>query len=123
MEIISNSGAGEGQAQPGPRLHEGGREMASKSKTKTKVQTKNVQFEILAPAAQAVYLAGNFNNWDASAHPMKKDKDGVWKIKLSLKPGRYEYRFFVDGNWENDPSCSCCVPNEFGSQNCVRIVE
>ena len=92
-------------------------------RTKTKILTKKVQFEILAPAAQEVYLAGDFNNWDASSNPMKKDKKGIWKITLSLKPGTYEYRFLVDGNWENDPACCDSVPNEFGSQNCVRIVE
>jgi 1,4-alpha-glucan branching enzyme len=54
---------------------------------------------------------------------MKKDKKGVWKAAVSLKPGKYEYRFLVDGNWENDPSCTGCVSNEFGSKNCVRIVE
>jgi hypothetical protein len=54
---------------------------------------------------------------------MKKDKNEKWTTTLSLKPGRYEYRFFVDGNWENDPQCSCCVPNVFGSQNCVKVVE
>jgi 1,4-alpha-glucan branching enzyme len=90
--------------------------------TKTKVLTRKVPFEFLAPAAKEVYLAGDFNNWDASANPMKKDRKGIWKITLSLKPGTYEYRFLVDGNWENDPSCCNCVPNEFGSQNCVRIV-
>jgi hypothetical protein len=54
---------------------------------------------------------------------MKKDKKGVWKATVSLEPGGYEYRFFADGNWENDPSCSSCVPNEFGGRNCVRMVE
>jgi 1,4-alpha-glucan branching enzyme len=88
-----------------------------------KSKAKKVQFEFPAPEAQKVYLAGDFNNWDPSANPMKKDKKGIWKTALSLKPGRYEYRFLVDGNWENDPSCRGCVPNEFGSQNCVRIVE
>ena len=97
--------------------------MAAKSKTKAKIQAKNVQFELLAPEANEVYLAGGFNNWDAGANPMKKDKKGVWKTVLSLTPGRYEYRFLADGNWENDPSCCDCVPNEFGTQNCVRIVE
>ena len=96
--------------------------MVGKSKTKKNL-IKKVQFEFSAPQAQEVYLAGDFNNWDASAHPMEKDKKGVWKTSLSLKPGRYEYRFFVDGNWENDPKCSCCGPNEFGSQNCVKVVE
>lgn len=88
-----------------------------------KTKTKKVQFEFLAPEAREVYLVGDFNNWDITAHPMKRDKKEVWKTSLSLKPGRYEYQFFKDGNWENDPSCSFCVPNEFGSQNCVRIIE
>jgi len=97
--------------------------MARKIKAKMKTTTRKAQFEFLAPGAREVYLVGSFNNWDASANPMKKDKNGKWTTTLSLKPGRYEYRFFVDGNWESDPSCSNCVPNEFGSQNCVRIVE
>ncbi len=88
-----------------------------------KSKTKKVQFEFLAPEALKVHLAADFNNWDTSTNPMKKDKKGVWKTVLSLKPGRYEYRFLVDGNWQNDPSCCDCVPNEFGSENCVRIVE
>jgi 1,4-alpha-glucan branching enzyme len=93
------------------------------AKTKTKVLAKKGQFEFPAPEAQEVHLVGDFNNWNSSANPMKKDKKGIWKISPSLKPGRYEYRFLVDGNWENDPVCCECVPNEFGSQNCVRIVE
>jgi 1,4-alpha-glucan branching enzyme len=96
---------------------------ARTAEAKTKILTKKIPFEFLAPGAQEVYLAGGFNNWDNNANPMKKDKKGLWKTTLSLKPGRYEYRFLVDGNWENDPSCAGCVPNEFGSQNCVRIVE
>jgi len=96
--------------------------MATKSKIK-KNPIKRVQFEFLAPEAQEVYLAGDFNDWGTSASPMKKDKKGIWKTALSLNPGRYEYRFLVDGNWGNDPSCCDCVPNEFGTQNCVRIVD
>jgi 1,4-alpha-glucan branching enzyme len=88
-----------------------------------KSKTKKVPFEFMAPDARKVYLAGDFNHWDTSANPMKKDKKGVWKAAVSLKPGKYEYRFLVDGNWENDPSCAGCVSNEFGSKNCVRIVE
>jgi len=92
-------------------------------KPKVKVMTRKVQFEYTAPEAQEVYLAGDFNNWDTSANPMKKDKKGLWKTTLSLKPGTYEYRFLADGKWENDPSCCNCVPNEFGSQNCIKVVE
>ena len=88
-----------------------------------KDKAKKVQFEFPAPDAQKVYLAGDFNNWDLRANLMKKDKKGTWKTALSLKPGRYEYRFLKDGDWENDPACAGCVPNNFGSSNCVRIVE
>jgi 1,4-alpha-glucan branching enzyme len=99
------------------------KKIAGAAKAKTKDFTRKVQFEFPASEAQEVCLAADFNNWDIKADPMKKDKKGIWKISLSLKPGRYEYRFLVDGKWENDPSCCDCVPNEFGSQNCVRIVE
>jgi 1,4-alpha-glucan branching enzyme len=88
-----------------------------------KTKTKKVPFEFMAPDARKVSLAGDFNDWDTTASPMKKDKKGMWKATVSLNPGRYEYRFLVDGNWENDPACCDCVPNEFGTQNCVRIVE
>ena len=88
-----------------------------------KTKTKKVPFEFVAPDAQKVFLAGNFNNWDTGASLMKKDKKGIWKTTVSLTPGRYEYRFLNDGRWENDPACCDCVPNEFGSQNCVKIVE
>jgi len=35
-----------------------------------------------APAAHQLFLAGDFNNWDTSSHPMKKNVDGVWEIFL-----------------------------------------
>jgi len=85
--------------------------------------TRKVAFEFPSPEAKEVYLVGEFNNWDTQANLMKKDRKGLWKTTLSLKPGRYEYRFLVDGIWMNDIFCSGCVPNEFGNQNCVKIVE
>ncbi len=88
-----------------------------------KPSPKKVQFEFSAPEASEVFLAGEFNDWNPRANPLKKDKTGMWKLTLSLMSGKYEYRFLRDGNWENDPSCSGCVPNKFGSLNCVRIVE
>jgi 1,4-alpha-glucan branching enzyme len=88
-----------------------------------KVTPKKVLFEFLAPEAREVFLAGEFNNWDIRANPLKKDKGGRWRLTLPLMPGKYEYRFLTDGNWRNDRSCAGCVQNNFGSLNCVRIVE
>ncbi|MBI4115489.1 MAG: isoamylase early set domain-containing protein [Candidatus Omnitrophica bacterium] len=84
---------------------------------------RKIQFEYDAPSARSVFLAGSFNDWDLSASSMKKDRKGKWQITLQLAPGRYEYRYFVDGVWECDPDPKECVPNPFGSWNCVINVE
>lgn len=99
------------------------KKIIKKKETEEKIPARKVQFAFPAPEAQEVYLAGDFNHWNPRENPMKKDRQGIWKTTLPLKPGRYECRIHADGNWENDPFCSCCVPNDFGSKNCVRIVD
>jgi len=94
------------------------------AKTSTKKQkAKKIEFSLLAPSAEKVFLAGDFNQWDLSSHPLKRDKNGRWKISLNLGPGRYEYRFWVDGAWRNDPSCCDVAENPFGTLNCLKRVE
>ncbi len=80
---------------------------------------QNVDFSYFAPAAKKVCLAGNFNAWNTSSAPMKKGKDGTWKISIKLRPGRHEYKYFVDGAWAQDAPCREKVPNSFGTYNCV----
>ena len=80
---------------------------------------KDVTFEFYAPSATEVSLAGTFNGWDATKNLLKKNNAGKWRLTLLLPPGRYEYRFLVDGNWENDQRPVACVPNAFGTWNCV----
>ena len=80
------------------------------------------QFAFKAPTTRQVSLAGDFNNWDTSAAPMEKGPDGYWKLSLSLAPGRYEYRFFADGVWQDDPNAHQRTPNALGTSNCVRLV-
>ena len=92
---------------------------ASKSSTAKKPRSKRASFKFMAPDAQSVLLAGDFNSWDPQAHPLKKSSDGLWKININLSPGRYEYRFLVDGEWRNDPQCESYAPNPFGEDNCV----
>jgi 1,4-alpha-glucan branching enzyme len=85
--------------------------------------SKAVEFKFHAPQAKKVNLAGTFNNWDIKKTAAKKDSKGIWTTKVSLKPGRYEYKFVVDGNWMNDPNCNCCVSSPLGSQNCIVEVK
>ena len=90
---------------------------------KTKTAKQKVTFSYSAPAAQSVLLAGDFTGWQQAPLPMKKDKKGLWKKAISLVPGEYEYRLLVDGEWRNDEHCPRREPNQFGSENCVCIVE
>lgn len=53
--------------------------------------------------AGKVYLSGSFNNWSTMALPMKKTGTG-WVISVPLSPGKYRYKYIVDGKWIHDPS-------------------
>lgn len=86
------------------------------------------KFTCLAPTASAVFLAGTFNGWDPKATPMTKDAKGNWNVAVPLPPGRYEFKYVVDGQWCCEPGCEhdyqgcpkCCA-NEFGTMN--RVLE
>jgi 1,4-alpha-glucan branching enzyme len=95
----------------------------STKKAKGSVKVKETEFKLSAPRAQSVYIAGDFNQWSLSSHQLKRDKKGKWRISIGLNPGRYEYRFFVDGEWQDDPNCSSFVENPFGTSNCLKIVK
>lgn len=83
---------------------------------------KKISFSLSAPEALQVQVAGDFTQWDHAPVTLKKQKNGVWKVTISLEAGRYEYRFLVDGAWQDDPSCAVRAPNAFGSENCVVVV-
>ena len=57
-----------------------------------------------APDAQTVHLVGDFNCWQTDALPMKRLKNGDFKVEMHLPSGcSYQYRFLIDNHyWEND---------------------
>jgi len=84
---------------------------------------KPVDFHLHMPGAKSAAVAGSFNGWDLKRHLLEKDSNGGWKATLWLPPGRYEYRFVVDGaQWCSDPRAKDSVPNDFGSTNSVVVV-
>ena len=85
-------------------------------------QQKKVQFSFVAPQAKHVAVTGDFVSWDKTGIPMKKNKEGLWKAAVDLKPGRYEYKFIVDGQWQADPANHGTVKNPFGSINSVKEI-
>lgn len=52
--------------------------------------------------AKSVSIASDFNNWNMFGTPLKK-AEGGWICKLDLKPGRYLYKYIIDGVWTEDP--------------------
>ena len=85
-------------------------------------QKKKVVFELAAPAAKKVLLAGDFNSWDDNGIVMKRSKNGIWKTDVELNAGVYEYKFIVDNQWWTDPKNDMKVDNQLGDLNSVLKV-
>ena len=82
-----------------------------------------VAFEYFNDTASEVLIAGSFNDWQPRLTPMKKKRGGTWSAELLLKPGHYEYRLVVDGEWQDDPMAARFVANPFGGLNAVIEVK
>jgi len=83
-----------------------------------------VVFVTLYPRAQAVQIAGDFNNWQPTATPLEKvGTSGVWQTKIKLPAGKYRYRLVVDGQWQQDPYNEITELNPFGELNSVVEVK
>jgi len=82
-----------------------------------------VQFQIAAPGARTVALAGSFNAWDPAALPMLRAADGTWTLTIALPVGEHSYQFVVDGaRWQPDPTAHAQVEDGFGGTNSVIVV-
>ena len=84
---------------------------------------KEISFQFTTEAGSEVFVAGSFNGWDFKKHPMiDNPNSGIYKATVPLAPGRYEYKFVVNGEWRVDPNCPEWVPNEHGTLNSVMTV-
>lgn len=71
--------------------------------------------------AREVRLTGNLNAWDTHGYTLAR-KEGKWQIALHLKPGKYIYKFIVDGEYILDPANPYWEQNEYGTGNSVLWV-
>ena len=72
---------------------------------------------------ERINLFGQFNGWNRENLPMKDENgDGVYCITIPLDPGRYEYKFYVDGAELIDPKNPVKVPNGMGDFNSVLVI-
>ncbi|MEM9951473.1 MAG: isoamylase early set domain-containing protein [Chloroflexota bacterium] len=97
--------------------------MLKKQYLKTKDSCKVTFYTPAAIEAETIFLVGDFNDWDESATPMEKLKDGRFKVTLDLdKDAEYQFRYLVNGaEWHNDWEADKYVPNPFSGDNSVVI--
>ena len=94
-----------------------------------------VLFQYEAPQARRVNVCGNWDNngWcgtEASGRfdndigtMTDPDGDGVWSITVPLKPGRYLYKYVVDGlRWEPDANNPLGEDDGYGGTNSILIL-
>lgn len=81
-------------------------------------------FTLRAQEAREVHLVGDFNGWCISNESLLWQKEqGVWQKRLFLEPGRYRYKFVIDGEWTNDPVNSRMEANPYGGVDSVLEIE
>ena len=87
-------------------------------------QTKDgVVFSYYDPLATDVQLAGDFSDWKPVGQLMvHHEKKHIWIGTVSLKPGTYQYKFIVDGEWKVDPCNSDVVISDRGTNNSTVFV-
>ncbi len=83
-----------------------------------------VRFELRAPDANEVTLAGSFNDWSPQGVQLVRNAaSGLWTATVPLTPGEHQYLFVIDGSqWIPDPSAHAQVDDGFGQANSVIVV-
>jgi 1,4-alpha-glucan branching enzyme len=74
--------------------------------------------------ADTIYLVGDFNGWNHSSHPFRRDREGTWTLTLNLEVGRcYQFRYLRDGEWISDSQADGFVGNPHGSNNSLVVTD
>jgi 1,4-alpha-glucan branching enzyme len=93
--------------------------------TGPRITPQGVMFTLYSTKIDKVNIAGTFNNWSMTADPLyDREGTGMWSIILPLPPGKYEYKFIIDGKeWIPDPANPTTTDDGFGGNNSVITVE
>ena len=84
-----------------------------------------VEVVFTAPQAASVTIVGDFNGWDPQRTQLvRSSHEGLWRARLKLAPGVYQYSFVLDGSdWVSDPLAKTTLSDGFGGKNSVIIVD
>jgi 1,4-alpha-glucan branching enzyme len=88
------------------------------------VTPAGVRFMLMRAEASSVAVAGSFNQWSASSHPLARAKaGGLWTIVVPLPPGEHAFMYVVDGKeWVSPPLAEDYVDDGFGAKNGIVVV-
>ena len=83
-----------------------------------------ITFTYSGEADHSVALVGCFNSWHGERDMLTKNpSDGIWSITKPLRPGRYEYKFLVDGEkFVDDPNAQESDMDGVGGSHSVITV-
>jgi chromosome partitioning protein len=82
---------------------------------------EGVLFTVAAPQALLVQIAGDFNNWNPERTHMEPIGP-IWRLVLPLPPGRYRYRYVIDGQWLTDPLNPLFEPSPYSGDDSLVVV-
>lgn len=84
--------------------------------------TGNTTFKLTGHTdAEAVAIYGSFNNWIQTKNYCAKESEG-WVCRVDLAPGKYTYRFLVDGVGLNDPTNPVTEDDGNGHRDSVIVI-
>lgn len=71
------------------------------------ILTNGVMFRVWAPNAESVHVAGTFNNWNSSSHPLCTEGTGYWSADIAGVTNKTQYKFVIRRGgqtyWRRDP--------------------
>ena len=77
---------------------------------------KEVIFSLEASSVKEAYVVGDFNDWQLNTKSqLHSSGDGCWEKRIKLAPGKYRYKFIIDGAWMMDTNNPKYEINDFGA--------
>lgn len=88
-----------------------------------KLKNGKIRFVWSGKNAGTIFLVGDFNQWNETSHPLRRRETRDFELELEIPPGKYRFKYLVDGVWWNDPDAEEYAPNPWGSEDSVIWID
>lgn len=85
------------------------------------IRAGEVRFNVSAPGARSVEVAGDFTNWSPIA--LESANGGLWTVTLPIKQGKYQMNLRLDGGKWLAPPGLLPMLDEFGGSVGLLVVD